>query len=194
MILKLTVAGIIAAIVNERDRHKYRLLYKIVRSIGLQEWINSMEDALVGPASQHLRPSAYDEQRELTQKTQKGAWQYEAVSALLECLDVFEIKHDPLQMKTDLRTWYAYFVKLRNKTRAHGVLTSEKCGAAAISLKNSLSNIITNLRLFNREWAYLYQNLSGKYKIIRLSDKIDHFAPLAKASSEKYVNGIYVFF
>jgi hypothetical protein len=38
MVTKTIVAGLVAAIVDDRDRHRYRLLHRLVRADGLGEW------------------------------------------------------------------------------------------------------------------------------------------------------------
>jgi len=38
--------------------------------------------------------------------------------------------------------------------------------------------LVGNFSLFNREWAYLHRNLSGKYRVTRLSDRAESFDPL----------------
>ena len=50
----------------------------LVRSDGLGDWGRVIEDALIGPASQHLLNEAREEQRELTRSCKEGDWQYDA--------------------------------------------------------------------------------------------------------------------
>jgi hypothetical protein len=44
---KIVVAGFSAAIEEDRDRHRYRLLHTLVRVNGLGEWAQSLSEILV---------------------------------------------------------------------------------------------------------------------------------------------------
>ena len=67
LVTKTIVASLVAMVGDDRDRHRYRQLHRLVRADGLGEWSRSMDEVLVGPAAQFLRPKAYDIQRQLTQ-------------------------------------------------------------------------------------------------------------------------------
>src|SRR6266446_10034544 len=86
MLLKLSAGGLISAIMDDRERNRYRQLHKLVRANGLGDWASAIDDTLTGPASQHLMPSARTEQRELTATCSKDTWQYESVRLLNICL------------------------------------------------------------------------------------------------------------
>src|SRR5271156_3887436 len=58
MLLKLTAAGLAAAIVDDRDRHRYRQVHRLVRADGLGEWSSAIDDILTGPTAQFLTPAA----------------------------------------------------------------------------------------------------------------------------------------
>src|SRR5947208_16161168 len=68
MVLKLIVAGLVAAVQEERERHRYRQLHRLVRAVGLKDWCVVADQLLLGPPAQHLQPMTYEEQRDLTQK------------------------------------------------------------------------------------------------------------------------------
>src|SRR4051812_18408236 len=61
-IAKLVVLGIVAAIGDDKDRNRYRLEHRLVRSDGLGDWSVALEDALTGTASQFLVVDARSEQ------------------------------------------------------------------------------------------------------------------------------------
>ena len=64
--LKLTTVGLLAAIPDDRERHRYRLAFKLVRSDGLGDWASSLDDILKGPASHQLcEPAKQTEKAEL---------------------------------------------------------------------------------------------------------------------------------
>lgn len=71
---------------------------------------------------------------------------------------------------------------LRNATRGHGAPTPGICARAAPHLEQSIKLIMENLPLFQRPWAYLYRNLSGKYRVIPLGGDASAFEQLKTAT------------
>jgi NB-ARC domain len=194
MLVKLTTGGLVAAIVDDRERHRYRQIYRLVRSDGLGEWSASIDDILTGPAAQFLAPEARAEQRELTQRSTSGTWQHEAVSLLLRCLKELDPERDDPQGKVDGRRWFSLFAELRNKTRGHGAVQGVMCSRLAPALEQSVNLITENFQLFRRPWAYLYRNLSKKYRVTRLTEKTDPFDYLRSDGTPSFQNGVYVHF
>jgi tetratricopeptide (TPR) repeat protein len=92
-----------------------------------------------------------------------------------------------------MKRWFNLFALLRNKTRGHGATMPGKVANAALSLRKSLSLFYDSHALFQRQWAYLHQNLSGKYKVMPISGKVEAFEELKKASARAYPNGVYLF-
>ncbi|WP_296546234.1 hypothetical protein, partial [Phenylobacterium sp.] len=66
LVLKLTTAAVVAAIQDDREGHRYRLLHTIVRSDGLGSWSKVLDEALTGPASQHLSAALGEARQALT--------------------------------------------------------------------------------------------------------------------------------
>lgn len=64
--LKLMVAGMVAAVDDDRDRHRYRLEHGLVRASGVGDWASALDDLLTGPAAATLAPSARSLSGELT--------------------------------------------------------------------------------------------------------------------------------
>ena len=56
--------------------------------------------------------------------------------------------------------------------------------------------IIENFFLFKREWVFLYQNISGKYRVSRLTNTSNKFDNLKSDTSlqSKYESGLYIYF
>ena len=194
MLVKLTAAGLVAAIAEDRDRHRYRQLYRLVRADGLGEWSAVIDDVLTGPASQFLTPAVRTEQRELNQGLKKGSWQYDSTSLLLKCLREIEPDHETLPTKVDGRRWFALFAELRNKTRAHGAPSGALCSRICPALEESVNSIADNLQLFRRHWVYVYRNLSRKYRVTRLTESSDPFDHLRSDGAMSLENGIYIHF
>lgn len=196
-VVRLTTAAIVAAIDDDRDRHRYRLLHKIVRADGIGEWSGVLDDALSGPASQHLVPAAKEDRRLLTERVGPGNWQYDAVRLLLEAQQHIDPGKQPISGKVPLRSWFASFAELRNKTRGHGAPTATLCSKISPQLEESIKLICEHNPLFLRPWAYLHRNLSGKYKVIPMGGGEGVFASLKTVSAisqSAYQNGIYISF
>ena len=68
MLVKLCAGGLVSAVPDERERHRYRQTHRLVRADGLGEWSDTIDDVLLGPASQSLLPGARTEQKDLVQK------------------------------------------------------------------------------------------------------------------------------
>jgi tetratricopeptide (TPR) repeat protein len=92
-----------------------------------------------------------------------------------------------------MRRWFRLFVTLRNGTRAHGATPPTKAGEVAPILADSIKLIYDNFCLFQRPWAYLHQNLSGKYRISPVSATISDFDFLKQRQTLQLPDGVYVF-
>jgi hypothetical protein len=197
MILKLLVAGLTAAINNDRERSRYGVIYKLVRADGLGDWAAALDDILTGPPAHSLTQDASFISRELTEKVGKGHWQYETCELLNLCLSIIKNQNEVLPAKVDCRRWFKEFVQLRNITKAHGAPQGGQCSQICDDLEKSLRIIYDNLSMFTLPWAYLHRNYSGKYRISSLTKDNSVFEPLKKSSSgplQNYSDGIYLFF
>lgn len=194
MLTKTVAAGLVSAILDDRDRHRYRQLHRLVRADSLGEWCAVIGDVLVGPASQHLLLGAYDEQRDLSQKCGAGTWQHDAVTLLNDCAKLVSPTCESLPTKLDGASWFSTFARLRNDTRGHGAVQSKLCGQMCPKVEMSIRLILENFRLFKRPWAYLHRNLSGKYRVTPLTEDADTFTPLKSTKSVNLPDGVYVDF
>jgi hypothetical protein len=202
MLSKLITAAFVSAIVDDRERHRYALIHGLLRSDGLGDWVHTLDESLIGPASQHLLHSANTDRRSLTEKFGQGAWQYEAVLLLSNVLRGITADNERPSVKLSLRQWFAGFANLRNKTRGHGATTPQVCAQICPDLEKSIRLIYKNLPLLQRPWAYLHRNLSGKYRVIPLgeSSRSTAFDDLktnsgAKASQYRSLeDGVYIHF
>jgi len=198
MLTKLVAAGLVAAIADDRERHRYRQLHRLVRAEGLGEWVQSIDDVLIGPASQHLREEARDDQREMTQKLASDTWQHKAVHRLHQAVKRTIPEREDPPTKVQARQWFHEFVALRNRTRGHGAITPSACHKVCNHLEASIREMADNLSLLQRPWAYLHQNLSGKYRVIALGGDASCFQYLktsdyrGSGAYENLQNGAYV--
>jgi hypothetical protein len=189
---KTTALGLLASLSDDPDRNRYRLEHQVVRADGIGEWSQALEDALIGPASQFLLKDARTEQTELTKNCRQGDWQYESVTELKGALDELKIDSEEVPAKSDMKRWFRLFATLRNKTRGHGATLPSKTRSAATYLDRSIALFYANHSLFKRPWAYLYRNLSGKYRVSPIAGDTQAFDELKRGTHFPLQNGIYV--
>jgi hypothetical protein len=70
-LLKSVTAGMLAAVADDKDRHRYTLCHKLIRANGLGEWDDVLGNVVSGPALQHLQQGAIDAQQEFTTRHNK---------------------------------------------------------------------------------------------------------------------------
>ena len=191
---KIVVAGMVAAIGDDKDRNRYRLEHMLVRADGIGDWGKTLEDVVSGAASQFLIADAYPEQSELNKKCKVEDWQHDATTELKLALDHLEIEAEDVPVKSDLKRWFRLFATLRNKTRAHGATKPEGTGLAAEHIERSISLIHQNFSLLSRSWVYLHRNLSGKYRVSSITNGGNKFDYLRSSNDAHFDNGIYIFF
>ena len=47
LVMKLAIAGLVAAVQDDRERHRYRLEYRLVRANSLGDWDQVLDDILM---------------------------------------------------------------------------------------------------------------------------------------------------
>lgn len=195
LIIKLTVAAFVASIEDDREGHRYRMLHALVRADGIGEWAAKLDEALSGPASQHLASDLVDDRRIFTERVGKGAWQFEAVKRLHEVLTSVAPSTQSMGDKVGLRAWFPMFAELRNKTRGHGAITSATCAKVVRTLDTSVKLLALQNPIFEKPWAYLHRNLSGKYNVAPIGGDGIAFRALTSAAALKAENlpkGVYI--
>ena len=193
-IAKIIVLGMLAALDDDTESNRYRVVHKLVRANGLGDWSDALQDVLSGPASQFLIHDAHRERNQLTRKCKKGEWQYEAVSSLQKALTILSIESERAQTRADMMTWFRQFAVLRNKTRGHGATRPAYGGPAAAHVEESIRYISDNFSLFERQWAYLHRNLSGKYRVSKITGNPTSFDYLKSERTHSLSDGVYVHF
>lgn len=192
MLTKTVTAGLVAALEDDPDRHRYRQLHRLVRADGIGEWTEAIDEMLTGPASTVLADAARDEQKDLTQRVKPGAWQYEAFCLLHDCFQPLGICREAVPQKVPLKSWFTLFAELRNSTRGHGAPQTALCSRICPKLDRSITLILNNFCMFRRQWVYLYRNLSGKYRVTRLSESTSEFDYLKRDPAHSYCDGTYI--
>ena len=194
LVTKFTTLGLIAGLEDSPKRHSYRFLYNLVRADGIGDWSRIIDDVLTGPAAENLCENAREEQNQLTQKKSKGTWQYDAVELLNDCLRNVGAPTET-QSKVDGRLWFQIFARLRNKTKGHGAQLGGEFATICIPLKQSIELMTKNLKLFQRPWAYLYRNLSGKYRVTKWTPAANSLDVLKTDEGKEYrqlEEGVYI--
>ena len=190
---KTIVLGLVSTIENDTQRNRYRLEYELVRANGLGDWSKALEDLLTGPSSQFLINEAQSERKELTKNCKSEEWQHDSVVFLRRALDELGVEAESVGNRTDMKRWFRLLATLRNRTRAHGATKPAKIGDSPSLLFASIDTFYRNFCLFNRPWAYLYRNLSGKYRVTVVGEKSEKFDFLKKKTNLSLANGIYIY-
>ena len=180
--LTKTIALYLVSTINEdAERTQYRLEHSLVRANAIGDFSKAIEDIVIGPAAQQISSAIRDyELKELTQRSTKNDWQYEAQELLVECLNIFGIEQDKLPTKSPLRNWFHLFTFLRNKTKGHGAPKINCCTQACPKLEKSIELITSNFFAFKRSWSHLHRNLNGKYRVSKITNDISDFDYLIK--------------
>jgi len=186
LLSKISTAAMCAAVREDSDRHRYALSYRLVRADGVGEWAQVMDEVVSGPTSQLLRLEIQAEKRQLSTRLSAETWQYKSISLIDACLRKLNQDRQGLPAKLEGRLWFSHFAELRNSTRGHGALESGVCAQLSPLLEESIRLLIDNLDLFQREWVYLYKNLSGKYRVTRISHTGESFQPLKSSDPQKW--------
>src|SRR5205823_2463345 len=124
---KIITAAFVAAVDDDADGHRYRLLYGLVRADGIGDWTAKLDEVLAGPASQYLSQALHGDRRVFTERVDETGWQHAAVQELHEVLTYLQPTTQQMTGRVNLRAWFAKFVEVRNKTRGHGATTPAAC-------------------------------------------------------------------
>ena len=188
---KLVVSSLVSAIQDDRDRSRYGALYQLVRADGIGAWVDVLDEVLLGPLSRSLHASIRDAQRQLTQKHDSG-WVHDSCELLGSSMRDLGIGTDH-RGKVAIRDWLRRFANLRNKTRGHGATKASQCASACSTLEKSIDLLAENLLTFRIPWAFLHQNMSGKYRVTRLGGDGSVFSALAGSPNRVSVpDGVYI--
>ena len=196
LVVKIATVGMCAAISDDSDRHRYASLYRLVRSNGIGEWAQVLDEVINGPTSILLRPEIQSEKRELSTRVSSEAWQYRSISYLDAALRELDQHRQGMPAKIEGRLWFSYFAELRNATRGHGALSPFLCAKLSPPLAEAINMFVAGFSLFRREWVYLHKNLSGKYRVTPFGATSDLYQPLKSADPTKWghlPDGTYFF-
>lgn len=191
-VTKLTTVGLLACIEDEVvHRHRYSIEHRLVRADSLGVWVSALNDILVGPPSQYILTNTRHITGQLTERVGAGDWRYCAVSSLRSAAEQIGCDVD-IGPKVSLRHFFDIGVQLRNRSRGHGAPTTKQLSLTCSPLANAVDLVANELLLFQLPWAYLHQNLSGKYRVSRLAGDDSAFDGLRTSNAERCASGVYV--
>ena len=189
---KLTGSVYIAFIEDDANKTRYGLLYDAVRANGVGGWVAVLDQIATGPAADHILPAASNIHQELTEKHNAG-WVVEAIDHLHASMDALNINFEKPSSALTVRHWFHRFSMLRNKTRGHGATRGAECASACRPLKASIDLIANSLTAFKLTWAFLHENLSGKYRVSVIGGRPDAFETLRHQPDVTHVpDGVYI--
>jgi hypothetical protein len=194
MVTKFTTLFLVSNIEDDVERTRYRFEYKLVRADGIGDFASAISEISTGSAADYLSVSVRDKEvTELIAKSKTGSWQLDCLQKLDECASVLGFNVNQITSKSSVRIWFSNFSILRNKTKGHGTITAEQSALVSPLLRESIQIIIDNLSLFNRNWAFLNQNYSGKYNVAYIGRKTDEFDYLKRSKDYHLINGVYCY-
>ncbi|WP_374279501.1 NB-ARC domain-containing protein [Desulfovibrio sp.] len=193
LLTKITLLYVASVLTNGKERNRYRIYHKLVRSSSIGDWSSCLEHILTGKQYLDIIDEIKPKLNELIHKVNSGSWQHQAHVLLQDVRGNVSIPSSYVQ-KVSLIDWYKDFANLRNKTRGHGAQLPEQLSNACLKLRASIDIIAENLSILKFESAFLYKNLNGSYRVSKISNNADSFNYLKnKGGSQKYPNGAYVF-
>ena len=191
-VTKLVTAGVLACVGDDLDRHRYSVEHSLVRCDSVGDWVRSLNTLLVGPSAQFFLPQSSDVIRSLTERAGPEDWRHAAVTEMKKAAEAVGA-HAQIGKRVALRQLFDIGAQLRNRSRGHGATTTEQYTNASPYLQSALTSLTENLPLFKLPWAYLHQNLSGKYRVSPLSGDTSCFDYLKKQTREQINDGVYIF-
>ena len=199
MFTKFTVAAMVSAVNDGRERHQYQLRHPLIRANGIGTWSQVLDKVLTGVPAQHLIEDIKGEGKEvneLTVRTKSDAWQHRSVTSLHKCLRIADPHAEPPPNRIQGKSWFNLFSSLRNKTRGHGAISGGKTSAMCPDLHESIETFLENFCLFQRPWAYMAQTQKRKYHVVRWTDDTGALDILKRREGTAYsfTEGVHILF
>ena len=194
MLTKIISIFLVENIDDDVERTRYRFEYKLVHANGVGEFSDTISQVLTGNTANTLLASISDEVRELTKKSDESSWQRIALDRLDQVNHLLNIESNKISNKSSLSQWFLNFAILRNKTKGHGSITGDACSRICAPLAESILIILENSLVFKYQWACIRPNLSGSYRITRLTESSVDFDFLKKKNNGlTLLKGVYCF-
>lgn len=190
-ITKLVVSAVISCLGDDADRSRYSLEYALVRADSIGDWVSILQSALTGPSAQFFRPQTTHITRDLTERVSEGDWRFGVVQKIAAAAERLGLDAK-IGNKVALRQFFEFSAAVRNRTRGHGAITTQKCNELCPSLNEAIELFWDNCQIFKHNWAYLHRNLTGKYRVSPLLGGCAQFEHLKRSKDVVLPNGVYV--
>lgn len=187
---KVVVAGVVSCLGDDADRNRYSIEYKLVRANSIGDWVSALQHALTGPPAQFFKPSSSHVLRELTERVSDNDWRFRAVEMIGGVARGLGLDAR-IGAKVALRQFFEFASAIRNRTRGHGAITSEQCHDLCPQLSDAMRIFIENSEIFRGDWAHLYRNLSGKYRVSPLLGECEILDYLKRSKDSAVPDGVY---
>lgn len=194
LIVKLTSVAFAAGIQQDIHRRQYGIEYRLVRASGVGEHTAALDEILIGPTYEILRPEIQALQKQLVAKCAPGTLDAECLDQMAKAMDLLGIQPSTQAPSNTLRVWFHWFAQVRNKTRGHGAVKSEKLAAAYPSLRRAMEHLTANLKIFTMPWVYVRLNLSGKYRVVPIGGdgSVGPLMELRRGTRRVECDGVYL--
>ena len=195
LLLKCVTLCLLAGLDEDRERHAYSLYHRLVRADGLGTWRDVLHECLEGPAAEVLSPALHRQVQELRDQCQRKSWQYDSAVRLHGVLHALGHSEDPFPDTVDGARWLDEVVTLRNKTRAHGAPKPGQGARVCADLEDSIRRFQEGTSLLALPSVYLQRSLSGKYRLLPLTQSCKEFDELKTSAGRgtDLGDGCYVF-
>lgn len=192
LLTKLVTSAMVASI-DDREHNRYTLERNLLHADSLGDWVTGLDDTLVGVSALMMASAAQPHARQMTQNWHSNhtTWQRQAVTHLSEACKVIDEQFPGVPASASLRWWFSNFVWLRNRTRGHGSPLPGTCAAAAEPLSESLATISANLTALRIPCAAIRRNLSGKYRVVPLTQPDSQLEELTRSTIFGLTDGVY---
>lgn len=82
LLTKTVTSGMLAADIEGKEQSQYSLRYKLVRSSGIGDWGQQLNEIISGPTATKVVRDVFPEMTELTKRVGDSEWQHQAVSLM----------------------------------------------------------------------------------------------------------------
>ena len=191
-----TIALVLHAALRERaPSHAYRFAYELLRADGLGTWESAIRGLSSQPLAGYLSPEIQPFVEWLSRRRTKPEddWFRAAKDGAATVLEQLGGDEQPFGNKATVRDLITALVQIRNKTKAHGAVTSDFYMSANSAYVTCVEALIKQCPAFSWAWIHLSRRESGKVRGIYLAGDNPHHmrdSEGAQFSSETNV-GVY---
>ena len=172
-----TIALVLHAALRERaPGHAYRFAYALIRADGLGTWESTIRALSSQPLAGYLSPEIQPFLEWLSRRRTKAEddWFRAAKDEAGTVLEQLGGDEQPFGNKPTVRDLITALVQIRNKTKAHGAVTSDFYMSANSAYLACVGALIHQCPAFSWSWMHLSRRNSGKVRGICLAGDNPH--------------------